>query len=86
MLARWCRCGVAGYRGLQEKLELGMAVLVHQGTGGEVSTIIDARAGVAKLVVVIAGALQVMTLGLVVDVIVDAEAEGGDASLRQRWR
>ena len=50
------------------------------------STVIDARAGVAKLVVVIAGALQVMTLGLVVDVIVGAEAEGGGASLRQRWR
>ena len=40
------------------------------------STVIDARAWVAKLVVVIVAVLQVMTLGLVVDVIVVAEGEG----------
>ena len=46
-----------------------------KGLGVGVSTVIDARAGVAKLVVVIVGVLQVMTLGLVVDVTVVAEAE-----------
>lgn len=91
MLALWChRCGVARCRGHQEQLELGIIVfVVHQEAssikrlGVVVSTVVDARAGVAGLVIVVLTRMMT-TLGLVVGVTVVAETGGGGTSCDNR--